>query len=55
MLYVFISFFIGIWAVFAFPSHTAFQYVPLMQMIWQLREIRFARFARIEALYCICL
>lgn len=44
MLYDFIGCFIGIWAAFAFPSQTAFQYVPLMQM----NDSNFSRFAPIR-------
>ena len=40
MVHVFIGCFIGIWAVFAFPSQTAFQYVPLMQMAAKRGKLR---------------
>ena len=39
MVYVFIDCFVGIWEVSAFPSQTAFQYVPLMQIRWRQTEI----------------
>ena len=40
MVYVFIGCFIGIWAVFAFPSQTVFQHVPLMQMTAKRGKLR---------------
>ena len=40
--------FTGIWTVFAFHSHTPFQYAPLMPVRWRQSEIQFSCFAQIR-------
>ena len=48
MVYVIVDCFTGIWTVFGFPTHDAFQLTPLMQTRWREREIEFSLFVQIR-------